>query len=82
MESEVDEVNLPANEGAILTSKNMTDLEFYIPKVLSEQDMPVPKMMAFLIGVALRAKAEPEFVDAVISWLQLNINQMKEIKEH
>ena len=63
------EIYLPAQEYAIVTTNDGTDLQFCIPKGCAPDD-EVPYFALFLTACFLRSNLEPSFVDDMIEWLE------------
>lgn len=59
-------VIIPPDEAAIVTSRNMTELELVLPD-LGDRDLP--EIAIFLVACALRFHSDPDFVQEQLDWL-------------
>ncbi len=59
---------IPATEAAIITARDMTELELVMPKM--ENDADLPEAALFLVACAMRYHADPAFVEAQLRWLE------------
>jgi len=65
---------LDTDEAAIVTEEKGTKVALLLP-FQPDKNVPVPSAILYITACALRATAEPEFVEEMIEWLT---NQQKQ----
>jgi hypothetical protein len=58
---------IPANECAIISTGNMTELQMLVPEHVNGNGQ-IPGVMAFLLACFMRAR-DPDFVTEQLAWI-------------